>query len=276
MAMAGVSGSAPDECGPTPLVRAIASFACLLGFLGLCSGCTAGPIDVGTAMPSKLLTGVIAHWPLDEGAGSVVNDRSGHGHNGSLTGGTWIPGRFGGAVQFEGTLHDAITVPSFPQGTLDWSVALWVRAPVGDFPLPYLTLISTENLTNNLVDGGWEMNARLTAAEAFYQFAYWVGPGPSAYVSNDCHCVDLDRWTHIAGVVDSNTGTVSFYRDGVSQGQINTTQPIKPGSTTLFMGRWQSTERWLTGALDDIVIYDKALSASEVMELSLAPAPDTP
>jgi hypothetical protein len=257
--------------------RAMAIF-----FWGLSSGCTAGPIDVGGVRPTTLRDHLVAHWPLDEGGGSVVTDRSGHGHNGSLVGGTWIPGQFGNAVQFDGAAHDEISVPSFPQGMLDWSIALWVRVPVGEFPPPtpspgqsWVTLISTENLSSNrLVDGGWEMNARLTAAEAFYQFAYWVGPNAPDYVSYDCHCVDRERWTHIAGVVDSNAKTISFYRDGIPWSQSNASQLIKPGSATLYMGRWQSTERWLTGALDDIVIYDKALSASEVTELSLAPAPD--
>jgi hypothetical protein len=234
----------------------------------LAVGCVAGPIDIVGLAPTGLRMGIVALWPLDDGAGTMAADRSINARNGTLTGGTWISGRFGGALHFEA--GNEIMVPSFPQATPDWSVALWVRPPAGDFGGAFVTLISTENV----FIGGWEMNAMLMPTDPRYQFGYYLGPGESDYLSFDCRCVIPQQWTHIAGVVDGAARTLSFYRDGVLQGVVPVAQPIKPGNTTLYMGRWQMPGRLFTGDLDDVVIYSRVLAAPEVLALARAAAPD--
>ena len=220
----------------------------------------------------------------------MAADRSGHGFNGTLKGGTWITsqrGLFGGALHFD--VGDEISVPSFPQATgSSWSVSLWVRPPVGDFGANYLTLISTENVFS----GGWEMNlARMnlsaTPPDTFYQFGYYWGTAvpaiPTEYYSYDCQCVGPPpQWTHVVGVVDNVAATLSMYQNGFLQQTpppLDVPHPIKVGSGTLYIGRWPNSQgsaafRSFTGDLDDVVIYNRALTAAEVKELYLAPAPD--
>jgi Concanavalin A-like lectin/glucanases superfamily len=257
---------------------ALFAAATLFGAATLLAGCTPGPIDVAGLANSSLQMGMVAHWPLDDGTGLIAADRSGNTRNGGLVGGTWIGGHFGGALHFEAGTE--ITVPSFPAAMAGWSVALWVRPPAGDFGNSFITLISTEipfiasTPPAVIPSGGWEMNAKITPTDTRYQFGYWRGPGVSDYDSYDCRCVVTDQWTHIAGVVDATAGTLSFYRDGVYQGQTAVKQPIRPGSATLYMGRWEMPGRQFTGDLDDIVVYSRVLTAAEVSALFRAPAPD--
>jgi hypothetical protein len=245
---------------------------------GVAFGCGAAPIEVASVAPDPLLTGLVAHWPLDDGAGTTATDHSGRGYDGTLAAGPWIPGNFGGALHFDS--GDAVSVPSFPNASASWSVALWARpaSPVSGATL--YTLISTENVFK----GGWEMNIRLDpAANTYYEFAYWIGPGQSDYAYVRCTCVVLDQWTHLAAVRDGPGGTLSLYVNGVLQSTMPQTQPattalplILPGSPTLFLGRWLGDARLYVGDLDDVVVYDRSLVASEVLRLWTSPVPEPP
>ena len=48
-------------------------------------------------------TGLVAAYSFDEGSGGVVNDASGNGHFGTISGATWASGRYGHALSFNGT-----------------------------------------------------------------------------------------------------------------------------------------------------------------------------
>src|SRR5450432_3674754 len=144
--------------------------------------CTAGPIEVLQDNPEKSWRDhLVAYWPMDDGqqeagfdagpesvndggmtasmtagmdpsvdagteAARSVADRSGMAHPGVLTGGTWIQGKFGGALHLEAP-NDEVTVITFPAAMPDWSVCLWVRLPMTPVPFtppyPFKTLLST-------------------------------------------------------------------------------------------------------------------------------------
>jgi hypothetical protein len=252
------------------------------------SGCGAGPIDAIDIDPRSLKQDVIAYWSFDggPGAGTTLHDDSGNNHDGVIAGATWITdGQFAGALRFS---VSAVTVPAFPQPapTDSWTVAAWVRpSSTTDTQMTtYATVIANELLR----EGGWEMNLRYPTAPPAYQFGYWVGPTENSYVFHDCNkqCVALATWTHVAAVRDATAHTLYFYRDGQLDGVADATDPIGTGADTLYMGRFpvESTviavalglppdERRLTGDLDDVVIYRRALGPGEVRALSLAPAP---
>ncbi len=53
--------------------------------------------------PIRRHLGLVAAYAFDEGAGGVVNDASGNGHFGTISGATWTSGRYGGALSFNGS-----------------------------------------------------------------------------------------------------------------------------------------------------------------------------
>src|SRR5690242_19417326 len=90
-------------------------------------GCGAPPRDATRVDTAELPLALVAHWASDEGSGKVVGDRSGNGHDGQLTGGSWVAeGRFGGALALR--FGDAVAVPDFPDATPSWSASLWAKA----------------------------------------------------------------------------------------------------------------------------------------------------
>ena len=74
--------------------------ALLAAALVLIAGCGDAILDAVGLPPGVLADGLVAHWALDEGAGNTASDSSGNGHDGQLTGGTWISdARFSGGLR---------------------------------------------------------------------------------------------------------------------------------------------------------------------------------
>jgi len=244
----------------------------LLGWVvavtGLLSACGSGAIDAVGLAPGGLSQGLVAHWTFDEGADSVVHDSSGNSHDGNINGSNWSwlsQGRFGGALHLE--QGDYVAVDNFPYATPAWTVSAWVRIASKDVDTGDATVISTEDVYR----GGWEMN--LTAPSA-YHFGFWTGPGTYTWAHYECaNCIQGDRWQHVAAVVDGAAGTLSFYLDGIFQARVQVPQAILPGVSTLYMGRWATTDpaRLLVGSLDDIAIWSRALVSEEIAQLTQAP-----
>jgi len=77
--------------------------------------------------------GLVGHWRLDEGAGTVAVDSSGNGHNGELLGNPqWVEGVHGGALQFAGN-PDKVDVPYSEQLNPDgeFSASVWASVDAG-------------------------------------------------------------------------------------------------------------------------------------------------
>lgn len=230
----------------------------------LAFGCSEVPLDAVKLPPALLVNDLVAHWKLDEGEGAVAGDDSGHGHLGSVNGASWITdGRFGRALRFvEG---NGITVAGFPSATPNWSVSLWIRwsdeqlAANAD---TWTTVLSTENIAS----GGWEVNLDRQLTRPRYVFSYWAPP-LSNYVGVECSCVETGAWHHIAAVVDSNTDRISLYRDGTLVDQTTRPSDIPEGDSTLHFAHWNMNGRFFSGDLDDIAVWQRALTDKEVSAL---------
>jgi len=239
--------------------------------LGL-AGCSAAPIDVATLAPDSLTDDQVAHWRFDDAAGDTVHDSSGNGRDGTIGGATWswvTDGKFGGALHFIG--GDQVTVLSFPQPTRSYSVAAWLRVEAQDvdFDNPSPTLVTTET---PLV-GGWSLNAIVGPPPGNYAFVYYGGTGTQD-VAAQCACFPVGPWVHLVGVVDADTASATLYVNGTAREHISPAPAIPPGDRTLRMGRSAIPGRLLTGALDDVVIYARALVPEEITRLGTAAAPD--
>ena len=75
-------------------------------------------------------TGPVAAYGFDEGAGALLTDASGNNNTGAVSGATWIAGRYGSALLFDG-VDDVATVQDAP--SLDLATAMTLEAWV--FPV---------------------------------------------------------------------------------------------------------------------------------------------
>jgi hypothetical protein len=238
------------------------------------AACTAAPIDVTQLAPQGLIHDIAAHWSFDEGTGTVLHDDSGDQRDGTLEGPTWTAGQFGGALQFQ--TGQQVTVTPFSDATPSYSIAAWVRMAATQEPgADYVTLVSTEVPSTEPGAGGWEMNIVPTAGDMRYHFGYYVGPTVNDYDFVECACVEVERWVHLAAVVDAARMALDFYVNGRQVQEATIRHTILPGSSTLYLGSWSQVtpSRFFAGALDDVIIYKRALVREEVAFLAGAPAP---
>jgi hypothetical protein len=206
--------------------------------------------------------GLVAWYPFDGNA----NDASENGHNGSSFGGvSYVPGVVGQAAYFNGT-STYITVPNSPEfepGTGPMSVAVWMKIPsdwnswvtawisVADPNYPY-TWISLHAISPN---AGFQLKS---------------GTSPSQTQLNG-PAVNDGKWHHLAGVRMNQT-TIRLYFDGVLVGELSNPSlgNVNTFSTNPIYIGWNPAYDAIhtKGAFDDLRIYNRALSASEVRELA--------
>jgi large repetitive protein len=246
--------------GPIPRARRL-GWGLALAALSAPSACGVGPIDAVVAPAAS--AGLAAYWSFDEGSGTTVLDHSGQGHDGTLTGGTWMTsGRRGGALYL--ALGDYVTVPSFPAATADWTISAWVRYAASDIGTDLSTIVTTEIPST----GGWELQGPVNSQTAELQFSYSRADGH--YNTLICCQIQADTWMHVTAVVDGAALTATLYQGAVARASLAVDGPILPGTDTLHIGIEQIPTKFewpFRGAVDEIRIYERALSAAEVQGL---------
>ncbi len=207
-----------------------------------------------------------AWWKLDdEGTGTVI-DSSGNGHDGTIFGDAqFVPGMLGEALEFDGD-NDYVNIDGY-QGivgdgtnTPAFSVTAWVRkeGPVGgDGEIVGWGNSGTGNRMEFRFNGG---NNRVRIESG----------GGNA--QNDTE-LTTDMWHHVALTVRENStyeSGVNFYLDGLDDTRPNTDpDPIHPtGNFDVKIGlRYNEDARLFTGLIDDVRIYDKKLTGTEVQDI---------
>ncbi|MHC4593658.1 MAG: LamG domain-containing protein [Planctomycetota bacterium] len=207
---------------------------------------------------------LVGWWKLDdEGTGTAI-DYSGNNRDGTLHGDPqWVPGVDGDALEFDG--DDYVTIDGFKgvvgdgTETPPFSITAWVR------------LDSPTGSNGEIV--GWGS----TGAGNRLEFRFNSGNNRVRIESGGGNiqgdvALTTGQWTHVAVTLEANstytsdTG-VNFYFDGLLVNRPNSdNDPIHPISNfdVIFGQRYnQSNSRWFIGALDDIRIYDKAITAEE-------------
>jgi hypothetical protein len=210
-------------------------------------------------------TNLIGWWKMDdEGTGTII-DYSGYNNTGTMHGDPqFVPGVDGDALEFDG--DDYVIIDGFKGVTGDgtdtppFSITAWIRkegATGGD----------GEVVGWGSSGGGNRMEFRFNAGNNRVRIE--AGGGN---IQGDV-ALTTGQWTHVAVTVEANstytsdTG-INFYFDGVVSNRANgDPDPIHPTSgNDLIMGQRynRSGERWFIGALDDVRVYDKVLTAEEV------------
>src|SRR5262249_42464421 len=128
----------------------------------------------------------------------------------------------------------------------------------------WTAILSTENLAS----GGWSVNIDKVLAQPRFTFSYWAPP-LMRYVGVECSCVTTGAWVHLVAVVDVDTNRITLFRDGNLVDQETRPSDILPGDSTLDFGRWNMGGRLLSGDLDDIAIWARALTSAEITALTV-------
>lgn len=207
--------------------------------------------------PPPAATGLMAAYGFDEGAGMTVPDRSGHGVTLTRRGARWeSAGRHDGAMAFDG-VRDRLEGPALTLPAA-FTMMAWMLNPS---EMPFETLVAV---------GAGRAVKLLSREIAFATPAGDLAFGPAGRPG---------LWHHVAVTCDG--ATVRAFLDGVALGQPHAVA-LEPFTGPLQIGAWPlgTPVDLLGGWLDDVRIYDRALSPAEIARDMATPiggqrAPDT-
>ena len=216
---------------------------------------------------AELTDGLVMYLPFDEGQGDVAGDLSGNDHNGSLEGPEWTEGAFGKALSFNG--EDAfVEVPFSDDFLITEGITLgaWITANV-PFDPQWKGVINAQQSTYGpfLMQTGGDSKAEvglfLVGAWTWLRSSQSLEPGVFHHV---VAVYDMNDGLHIYfdGELDDGEGSA-----GVKPGAIDEA----PGESIVVGHNYGYEGRFWDGDIDEVVIYNRALSADEVAQLYLAP-----
>ena len=207
---------------------------------------------------------------FDEGIGNLAGDGSGNANHGTLTGGTtWVSGHEQQAVSFDGlTGYVQVADAAELSPTQQITIALWVNPAAG------INCDGANNWRYLVAKNGWG------SYHLIFEENYSVGwtvrvNGGDQRLWTGGNIAPAGTWTHIAFTYNAATGAQRTYVNGaLNTSRAGTTGTITPyAGTALRVGMWGGTVACpngggaYKGAVDDVVVFGRELSAGEIAAL---------
>ncbi|MDO6440366.1 heparin lyase I family protein [Cyclobacterium sp. 1_MG-2023] len=200
---------------------------------------------------------LVGHWNMDEGNGSTLYDDSGKGNNAKIENDSdvaWVNGKVGKALSTNGR--------------------------TGRYA--YISHNSSLNITESITISAWirpskKSRKQILSKGNVYEFSIFENGKVEFRINRDTNAKDFmiqsaksyptdgDTWMHVAATFDGRKSVI--YINGVedSSTTYNSTK-INSNNTEVQIGAKFGNNRW-TGALDDLRLYNTALSASQIMDI---------
>ncbi len=211
---------------------------------------------------NNLSSGLVGYWNMDAGTGTTIVDLSGNGNTGTLINAGWITGKFGIGTSFDGN-NDYINIPTNPISTNTISFGGWFKVP--DSSNDYTLMSGNESNAVN------EFTLQSDNSSGLALIHYDDSGGnhnipSSQYITNE--------WVHLFGTYDGNT--IKFYINGnfINSNTNITSRPQDVSPWTIGRREASGGSDYQKGPIDEIRIYNRALSPTEVRQLyNWAPGP---
>lgn len=220
----------------------------------------------------SLSNGVISYWKFNESSlgsvgGADIKDYSANNNHLSQSGGVILnaPGILSSGIKLDG-INDYVSVANNPslQVTSDVSLSIWMKSN-GD--------LGDSNAYGGLIGKtafGGDIGYGLRIYNSSYEFIVRQTNGQfKRSVRNSTPKIVDGLWHHIVGIANSSDGTVRVYVDGILQTntiQTGFTGAIQSNNYELAFGR-DYGNAYFNGTLDEGVVWNRAISESEVMQL---------
>jgi hypothetical protein len=197
---------------------------------------------------------LIGHWKLDEGSGTIASDSSGNGNDGTINGGPqWVEGKIGGALDFDGTDDYVTTGTSLLSDRTEFTLSCWVNSE--NYASDNVGLMGQNDCIEYGIRNG---EVRAWAAEIGTIRYTWPYTFPSWHHVVLTANVASGRFIYVDGQEVAGPGTVPTKNSFVNQeGRDRYLFNIGGG------GIWGASGNWFQGQIDDVRIYNRALSGAE-------------
>ena len=202
---------------------------------------------------------IVGWWRFDELSGANAADISGFGHTAAISG-NWTSGAIDGSIMFDGTTGNYGNVGSnsvfgFTSG-MKFSVTFWVYPiSIGNYDVI---------VSRGLKDiGGWYLQFD-NGNRRFRLVSY---NGINLYLTESNLTISTLAWTHIAIVYSGSIGRIYINGSESTYSTQESPMNISSYSGNLYFGRYHNTGYEPNLNLDDVRIFNKALSAGEILQI---------
>jgi formylglycine-generating enzyme required for sulfatase activity len=196
---------------------------------------------------------LVGWWKFDKGSGTTAYDSAGDNH-GTISGAQWTTGQIDGALSFDG-VSDYVDLTDFDLPE-NFAVCLWVN--------PTTTADDQCFIAKNTSEG-----------DNIFLFGFWSG-GHHVRVRSDVHIegTKTKGWQQLVVVaeqIDSTHTNISVYRNSkiLWTHILNDVVGDMSGKAWTIAQEWDAGSRtdFFNGLIDDVRIYDRALSVEEILQL---------
>ncbi|HTL56955.1 MAG TPA: LamG domain-containing protein [Candidatus Limnocylindrales bacterium] len=230
------------------------------GSAGKCHGST--PPAVPACVPPP--TGLVGWWQAETNAFDSIGD-----NDGTASGVSYIPGKVGNAFYFPNSPYSSVAVPNAPDVNLTNNISIegWVY-PLG-FPPGTFAPIVEKGIRTTPPPGAYRFLMRSISGVWHFDAIVWTIP-PSPLSPQEvigARVIQTNTWYHIAMTYDGTA--VKLYVDGELDGSVTANGPINSITDSLVIGS-EGSGYFFIGLMDEIAIYDRALTATEIKAIYAA------
>jgi hypothetical protein len=230
-----------------------------------------GEVWCFTTMPEFVLSdpNLVGWWKFDLGVEGIAYDWSGHGNDGTINGNLeFVPGFYGNAMDFPGDNQGWVELPGSITTTAKGSIAMWVNT----------NLTNDEGMfwygTQSDGDGYGGQNEIHINIDDPGQLDFFLRQGPAGGgdITLNGPQIAGAGWVHVAATWDLTDGC-RLYLNGAEVGNGAHTG-LSVSLSVMRLGRPVGTgngNRFYDGLMDDVQLYDYALSASQIRNLGAPP-----
>jgi hypothetical protein len=207
---------------------------------------------------SQINNNLVGRWTFDSSdiSGTVADDVSASNNIGIISGALEADGVLGEALLFDG-VDDYVIVSHDNSMSLsdEITITAWIR---GD-ELSWIDTIVSKGTRNS------NINYWLSTFNEDISFGTFNRTWRGVYTEG----INLNKgeWHHIAATLDDKTDYVKIYVNGFTVAFFTFSADLIENQEALYIGRSQYATEYFNGAIDDVRIYNKVLSAGEIKEL---------
>jgi hypothetical protein len=207
-------------------------------------------------------SGLVAAFGFEESSGASAFDASGNQNTGNITGATRTSGKFGNALEFDGS-NNSVKVNASASLNLSSAMTLEAWVYTNADQNGWRTIIQREKVAYWLHASSRSEPLRPATGGTFGGREVWFS-APNG--------IPVNSWTHLASTYDGST--LRLYVNGNLVGNGVVTGSIQTNSSPLWIGGVAPFGECFQGRIDEVRIYNRALSQSEIkadMQTSVVP-----
>jgi hypothetical protein len=218
--------------------------------------------------PCDVIDGLVSHWKFDEGSGSTAYDSVGN-NDGTISGATWTSGQINGAMDFDGS-SDYVNIGQ--------------PASLANMGSGTIMMLFNPNTTIDGTLSNWISLFQKNDSETALEGDTFVAFSPSGYLKLDINN-DSDTqfqifsdenywpagvWQHVVASWDNSTDAIRMYINGAEQSDtLDSFTGLAMGVARdiVIGGNSEKNAYWFDGLIDEVAVFDKALSIAEVEQV---------